>query len=385
MNGQWGREMADTVGIDIGASAVRAVRVSGIDSDGYAVISGFSVVPLRPDSVVSGNIRNPQAVATAIEKACKHIGTKKNVIFGASAQEAAIARLSLPSAVKPRERMDAVRTMGIQVSPAISPLDAAMAMHTLREERASDGRTTLALSLAATTQTELAIILDVAKRAKITPRAIDLLSAGTLRALVRDTEDSRESTSIVDIGATTTRVLTREGLELRAVRAFPIGGFDLTRAIASAAKETADDAERRKWSMRLPNQALQEQRTKSTYAGLEDDEDDEYIKKMNQQNVIERALAGSAEMIVEQIAQAVEVDSSGSGSRHITICGGSSLMRGLKERLHRRLGVEVRLGHPWARLERTKEHEQYFLAGREDPRVMLELVNALGLALWVES
>jgi type IV pilus assembly protein PilM len=376
--------MGDLVGVDIGTTALRAVRVSGLDSDGYAIISKFCVVPLRPDTVVSGAIRNPQAVATALAKACKAVGTKKNVILGASAQEVAVSQISLPAGAKSRERMAAVRTLGLQVSPAITPQDSAMALHTLREEQSADGRATVALSIAATTTKELETLLDIAARAKVSPRAVDLLSAGTLRALVRDSAASREPTSIIDIGATTTRVITREGLEIRAVRAFPIGGFDLTRAIAGAAKESFEEAERRKWSMRLPNQIVQEQRIRAAYAGLEDEEDDEYVKRMNQQNVVERALASSAEMLVEQIAQSVEVDAAGGGTRHVTICGGSSLMRGLKERLHRRLGVEVRLGAPWAHLAPTKENQQHFIAGREDPRLMLELVNAVGLALWVE-
>jgi type IV pilus assembly protein PilM len=373
--------MADVVGIDIGTSAVRAVRLQGIE-DGYAVVSRFAIIPLRNDAVLQGMIRNQGAVAAAVNAACSAVGSRKNVVIGAIAPEAAVGRIILPSSVQPREQLAAIKIQGIQVAPAIMPHDAGLAISEIASSTSADGRATTSLNVAATTLAEVETILAVAAKAKVKLRALDLLSTGTLRALVRDHETSKEITSIVDIGATTTRVITREGLHIRTVRTFPIGGHDLTKAVAAAAKESFQDAERRKVMMRLPAQVVSESPSRGAYAGLEDD--DTYIERMNQQNIIDRALASSAELLIEQIAQAIELDAANASgtSRHITICGGSAKMRGLKERLNRRLGVEVRLGHPWANLAKTKDHEQYFHAGLEDPSVMLELVNAIGLALW---
>lgn len=374
--------MADVVGIDIGTSAVRAVRLQGIE-DGYAVVSRFAIIPLRNDAVLQGVIRNQGAVATAVSAACSAVGSRKNVVLGAIAPESAVGRVILPASVQAREQLAAIKIQGIQVAPAIMPHDAGLALSEIASSTSADGRSTTSLNVAATTLAEVETMLAIAAKAKVKLRALDLLSAGTLRALVRDHELSKEITSIVDIGATTTRVITREGLHIRTVRTFPIGGHDLTKAVAAASKESFQDAERRKVMMRLPAQVASEAASRGAYAGLED-EDDAYVERMNQQNVIDRALASSAELLIEQIAQAIELDAANAtgASRHITICGGSAKMRGLKDRLNRRLGVEVRLGHPWANLAKSKEHEQFFHAGLEDPSVMLELVNAIGLALW---
>jgi type IV pilus assembly protein PilM len=371
------------VGVDIGTTAVRAARVLGVDDDGFAVVSHIASVPLRNDAVLSGRIRNPQAVAMALVRACDQVGAKRNqVVVGAIATEAAVARLTLPSAVRERERLAAVRTMGVQVSPAIAPIDSVMAIHPVGEQTAIDGTASVTVNLAATLQSELAAISNVCRLAKVTPRAIDLLAAGTMRSLVRDMPSSKEVSAIIDVGATTTRVITREGIHLRSVRCFPNGGFDLTRALATAAKESFDDAERRKWAMSLPSQAVADlSGLRGSYAGLEDDEEDEYTRKMTQQNIVERSLSAAAEMLVDQIAGAIDQDTPGA-TRALTLCGGTALMRGMKERLQKRVGAEVRIGHPWARLERSRANEKHFLAGKEDPRVMLEMVSAIGLGLW---
>ena len=84
---------------------------------------------------------------------------------------------------------------------------------------------------------------------------------------------------------------------------------------------------------------------------------------------------------IDQIAQAIESDS-GAATRYIALCGGTCLLRGFQERLERRIGVDVRKGHPWARLERSKANVDYFVQGREDPKLMLTLTTATGLALW---
>jgi type IV pilus assembly protein PilM len=377
--------MSGIVGVDIGTTAVRAVRLSGLDADGYAVISSFAVVPLRLDAVHGGAIRNQAAVATAVQDACEKVGSRKNVVLGAIAPEAAVGRLWLPSAVKASERLAAITTQGIQVAPAIMPQDAVLSVSEVGLETSADGRSTVALNVAATTSEEVEALSQVAARAKVRLRAIDLLGAGTLRALVRDVPGSRDVTCIVDIGASTTRVVTREGLVVRSIRTFPNGGNDLTRALAAVAKESFEEAERRKQLMRLPATVERDTAQRTSYAGLDDD--DEYVRQMNQQNAVDRALAAATELLIEQIANAVELDATRSdvSARVVTLCGGSALLRGLKERLSRRLGVEVRLGHPWARLEHSKEHVEHFLGGAEDPKLMLSLVNAVGLALWSES
>jgi Tfp pilus assembly PilM family ATPase len=367
-------------GIDIGSTGVRAAKVAGIDDDGFAVIERFAVIPLRGDAVMGGKIRNQAMVAQAVKKAAKSVGaSSSSIIMGLSAPEQGVSRIALPAGVKAAERVAALRTMQVQVAATVPTAEAAISTNFVREENTADGRRVAALVVGAAINSEVENLVKICSLSGIDPRAVDLSGAGTLRALIRDLPNSRDSATIVDIGATTTSIIAREGLHIRSVRSFTGGGLDLTRAIAAAARESLEDAERRKYAMRL---SVRTQNQNAGYGSLHEEED---IQSRVGETAIERALSTAADLLVDQIAQTVESDLGASQTRHVALCGGASLMRGLKERLQRRLALEVRIGHPWARLERTKHNVEFFHNGREDPRVMLLLSTATGLALWRDA
>lgn len=367
-------------GVDIGSTGVRAAKVAGIDDEGFAVIERFAIVPLRGDAVIGGKIRNQAMVAQAVKKATKAVGaSSSSVIMGLSSPEQGVSRIALPAAVKPAERIAALRTMQVQVAATVPTAEAAISTNFVREENTADGRRVAALVVGAAMNTEVENLVKVCQLAGIDPRAVDLSGAGTLRALIRDLPNSRDAATIVDIGATTTTIISREGLHVRSIRSFNGGGLDLTRAIAAAGRESLEEAERRKYSMRLA--VRQAQRDNGYGALVEDDE----VRATVGETAIERALSTAADLLVDQIAQTVESDVGASQTRQIALCGGASLMRGLKERLQRRLALEVRIGHPWARLERSKHNVEFFHNGREDPRLMLLLSTATGLALWRDA
>ena len=372
------RQNKTWTGIDIGSTGVRAAKVAGLDDDGFAVIERFAVIPLRGDAVMGGKVRNQAMVAQAVKKAAKAVGaSSSSIVLGLSAPEQGVSRIALPAGVKASERIAALRTMQVQVAATVPTAEAALSTNFVREENTADGRRVAALVVAAAMNAEVENLQRVCQLAGFEPRAVDLAGAGTLRALIRDLPNSRDAATIVDIGATTTTIIAREGLHIRSVRSFTGGGLDLTRAVAAAARESLEDAEKRKYAMRL---ATRQQTGQAGY-GVLMDEDDE-IKSRVGETAIERALSTAADLLVDQIAQTVESDTASAQTRHIALCGGASLTRGLKERLQRRLALEVRIGHPWARLERTKHNVEYFHNGREDPRLMLLLSTATGLALW---
>ena len=368
------------VGLDLGSTGVRAVKLRGVDDEGFAIIERFALVPMRGDAIVAGKVRNPQLVAQAAKRALKAVKAPSGaVVVGLTAAEQGIARIALPAAVRQSERLSAIKTMQVQIAAAVPMNDAALSANFVREESTADGRRVAALLVAAALEHDVDLLTKVCQLAGFEPRAVDLAGAGTLRALVRDLPGSRDNATIVDIGATTTTVITREGLYLRSSRGFTGGGIDLTRAIAGAARESLEDAERHKFSLRLPTQLTQ---TATGYGGLGDDDD---ATRLAAETAIERALGTAADLLVDQIAQTVESDALSGVTRNVALCGQTALLRVFKERLQRRLGVEVRIGHPWARLERSKLNAEHFHGGREDPRLMLALATATGLALWRDA
>lgn len=380
------------IGVDIGATAVRAVRLAGVDRDGFALVERFGVAPLVPGAVRAGKILDVEACAAALRAAVALAGGRRHrrVVLGAMAPEAAVAEVQLAATVPSGDRLRALRTLEVQVTPTIPTAEAALAAVALRRQVAADDREVVAMSVAAVPASELEVLGEVADAAGCVLEAVDLAAAATLRALVRDTAASREVATVVDVGASRTTVVTREGCVLRSVRAFPAGGDDLTRAVASATKEEWSAAERRKMSMRLS--AAPVVVPPAVYgdlaADVPDDDDDPWSRTS-----AEAALAAAAELLVDQVAQAVETDAARLGRRtaHLALCGGTSLSRGLSGRLQRRLGVETRVGHPWAFVLPSRRTAGAFLdgpnggpelvPGREDPRLMLSLATACGLAL----
>ena len=54
------------VGLDIGSTGVRAVRVTGLDEEGFAIIDRLAVIPMRSDAFVSGKVRNKLIVTETV-------------------------------------------------------------------------------------------------------------------------------------------------------------------------------------------------------------------------------------------------------------------------------------------------------------------------------
>lgn len=386
-----GKMVLPAVGVDIGSGSVRAVRVSKIDGDGFAVIDKFGIAQLVSDSVEAGHIKKTQTVAAAMIKALQAAGSTKNVIVGINIPEEAVARIALPAAIRPTERADSIRATSPQIGASLQLGEAELSLNYVRQELAPDGSQMAAVIAAGVHHDQLEKILEVCRIAKVVPRAIDLSGAGLLRALVRDSPQSNDVAALVDVGATSTTVVIREGVYLRSVRVIPGGGDSLTRALESVMRDNKDAAEIRKLRMGLPvapdgQMSAQAQQVSAQGLGFDGilDQKDAYDEQLAARSQAEKHLSEAVDMLVDQIAQAIETDAQAMGvaTPHVALCGGTALMRGFRQRLNRRLRVEVLIGHPWARLANTKEHAEYFREGREEPRIMLSLATATGLALW---
>lgn len=101
----------------------------------------------------------------------------------------------------------------------------------------------------------------------------------------------------------------------------------------------------------------------------------------------DEALTTAAEALIDDIAAAIESDAAqhDTATQGISLCGGTALLRGLKERLTQRVGVPVQIGRPWAVVDHTKRNEAVFVNGVEDPVTILGLTTAIGLALWKDN
>lgn len=375
--------MAKQVGVDIGSTNVRVVELRGLDSRGYAVVSRVGYAPVRENSIVAGRIRNTVAVSQAVIRALKQAGVSPyGFIAGFSAPEAAVARMTLPSALKGDERIKTLRTMDRQVSAALRLEDSVIALNEIRRFTTADGMLMSAVVVAAAAREEVEQLRQVFKLAKCSPRALDLSGAANMRALVRTMADGTEVHTIVDIGSTKTSITTRQGPHIRSLRQIAGGGSSFARAIMGVTGDTRQEAEARQKIISLVDRPVSGPVGVDTGYGSTGKINDGDAEKGG---ILDEVVSRVANDLLDQIASSIENDASNYGNsftQGVVLCGAAAQIPGLRERLSQRLGVPVQLGRPWATLERNRSNLLYLRDGQEDPRMMMELTTAIGLALW---
>lgn len=378
--------MAKQVGVDIGSTSVRVVEVRGLDSRGYAVVSRVGYAPMREGAIIGGRIRNAVAVSQALIRALKQAGVAPyGFIAGYSAPEAAVGRMMLPSALKGEERIKALRTMDRQVSASLRLEDSVITLNEIRRFTTADGVSMTAVVVAAAAREEIEQLRQVFKLAKCAPRALDLAGAANMRALVRTVPDGNEVHTIVDIGSTKTSIATRQGPHLRSLRQIATGGAALTRAIMTVTGDNRAEAEARQKIISLVDRPLSN--PIGIVSGYGSSTDDDAVEQ-NKQTLLDESVSRVADDLVEQIASSIENDASNYGNsftQGVVLSGATAQVPGLRERLAQRLGVPVQLGRPWATLEKNRSNLLYLRDGQEDPKMMMELTTAIGLALWSEQ
>lgn len=373
--------MKRMVGVDLGATAVRVAEVAGIDTQGFAIVTRAGFSPVKDGSIVGGKIIDPQQVALALQRALKAAGvSRRGFILGFSSSDTGVSRVSLPTSIKPSERENAIRMSGHVVSSNISLSDAIITTQPIGTE-ISDGFPVVTLAVGAASKADIDTLKAVCKLAGCEPRALDFSGAALLRALTRSTPDAQEVATVVDIGSSKVTIATRSGLHMVSLRTFTGGGLEISRSLMEVTNESFEDVERRKFQMRVP---ASYQNASGLVSYLEEEPSltaEERLIKAS-----EKALSAAAESLIESIAQPIEGDSSliGELPQGITLVGGTSRLRGVKDKLQQRIGIPVVVGKPWLRLERSQRNALFFQGGQEDPVAVMDLTVAVGLALWKE-
>jgi len=374
--------MKKLVGVDIGSTLVRVVEVAGVDSEGMAVISKVGMAPMAADAMNSGRIKTPEYVARSLTQALRQARVpRQGFILGLNTPEVALETKQFPRTLKKDERISSVYATGRSISPNFELEDSALATYLAGFAPKQDGVEMSTVGVAAVLRDDLDKLIKVCEIARCAPRAIDLSGAALVRSLTRVNELSTEVGTCVDIGSNRITVATRQGMYLRSLRTTTNAGDEITRAIATAARVEFDQAEEMKYTMSLPDSSHRANATSSAY----ELDEDTYNPQGRLSPELE-ALSSSADMLVEAVAQSIENDTAifGIGTQRVTLCGGTALLKGLRGRLQARLNLPVSIGRPWAELERSKRNLAYFSGGKADPKLVLTLATAVGLALWKE-
>jgi len=315
------------IGLDIGATAVRAAEVS---TNGSAALVRAAQVPLEPKAVENGEIRNPEAVAEAVRELW-HAGHFKSrqVHMGVANQRVVVREVALPW-LPAKELQESIAYQVQEYIPI--PVDDAVLDYDPLDEFDHEGRRMLRILLVAAQKTMVSSLVETALAAKLEPVGVDLVPFALLRSVGdiadgRVLEDSGEE-AVVDVGADVTSICVHDRGMPRFVRILPSGGNDITLAVARALGVSEDEADRMKRGEHSGN-------------GGPSPED------------AQRVATGRTTSFVDEIRSSLEfyaAQSPGSRVTRLTVTGGGSKLQGFMELLGERVAATVDRGRVFGRV-----------------------------------
>ncbi len=308
-----------TVGVCVGAASVKVVEIRKSGKGWELCRFGLSILP--EDSVVNREVFNPVAVTEAIRAALSQSKiTQKNVVTGMGGAAIILKRMTV-EVQKMSELQDAVFWEAEQYLP-FDPSEVSMDYHMI--SRAKDNRTD---------------VLFVAAKLSVMDGFVGAIMDAGLKVKVVDTEyfalqnifeanyDQRpgESVALVDIGASTLKLLViHDGVPVF-TKESPMGGRNLTAEIQRQMNLSAADAEALKISQNRG--AVPQEIAEITQVAIE-----------NFGTEIRRAL------------DFYNASSSGAPVSYILLTGGSSQIPELSKGVEERVGLPTQLLNPFARI-----------------------------------
>ncbi len=230
------------LGLDIGTSAVRAAEVS-MKSDPPTLVR-FASVPLRRGAVVGGEIADVDAVVGALRELMRRGRfSVRHAALGLANQKVVVRQVEMP-AMDEQELKGALHFQAQEFIPI--PIEDAILDFQILEETTNDaGEQTLKVLLVAAQREMVGAFVSAAQSAGLDPAAVDLSSFADLRALASGGSllGPRESEAVIDIGAGVTNIVVHEQGLPRFVRILPMGGDDVTDALAGGLGVPWDEAE----------------------------------------------------------------------------------------------------------------------------------------------
>jgi type IV pilus assembly protein PilM len=337
-----------SIGLDIGSSAVRAAEVM-IDGD-RKVLRRFAQVGLPAGAVIEGEVRDREAVATAIKRLWQHGRfSSKKVIVGLGSQRAMVRQVEMPplpdSELRSALRLKIGEFLPIPVEQAV--VDFAPLPSTGGD--ASERR----LLLVAAQRDVIADELGAVDAAGLSAVAVDSSSLALLRAVAGPKSPGGSPSggleAVVGIGAELITVAVRDGGTPRFMR---------TVALSNPSGPTANDP--------LSGSVSPGDRSRPGVRSLT------------------APVVGAAqrlESIVSEVRSSLEYLLSQSGTGHfeqVLLTGGGAMLPGVTEALSTSLGLPVKL----AVLPLEIDHKELGLEKDALDEASYRWLSAVGLALW---
>lgn len=340
------------VGLDIGASAVRAAHVSS--GRGSPTLLSFVQVALPEGAVTDGEIEDPGPVSEAIAQVWKRAKLRgKRAVLGVSNQRVVVRQVDLPF-LEEKEFRSSLKFQAADYIP-MSVDDAQLDFVVIDDYTTDNQEHMMRVLLIAAATDMVDAFVTTASSGGVEAAGIDLTPFAIARAVSQSARGEvgvAGSEAVIDVGAGTTNILIHHNGEPRFVRILLVGGNDATSALAEELGVSFEEAEAVKLDL-------------GGGVGPE---------------AARRLLDRQVASLVEEIRGSLDYYLSQEDSEpvsSIVITGGGSLTAGLSERLEQTLKTQVHVAAPLSQINVSKSG----LTSEQVAQVEPVAAAAVGLAL----
>ncbi len=349
-----------SIGLDIGASAVRAAEIS-VGRDGRS-LRRYAQIGLPRGAVVDGEVINVQAVSEALRRLWTDGGfTRKKVVLGVSGHRVIVRQADVP-ALNEEDLRSSLKFDAQELIPI--PMEDASFDFRILERKAeadADGKSAMRILLVAAHRDLLQPHLAALKGAGLEAVAIDATPLALMRVVPPapvGPDGVGPIEALVSIGAEITTVAVREGPHPKFIRSLAVGGSKLTAEIANTARLEPLVAERLKRSM-TPDLAARYGQAR-------------------------QVLSSELRDLAEEVTATIDffTAQAGEGSvKVLRVTGGASQTQGLVEALAGSGNVETQRIDPLAGMD----VDGCGLTADDLERARAGAATAIGLALWTSD
>lgn len=344
-----------SVAIDIGATSVRVAEVEmrgGNDPRDGATLTAYAERPIPVGVIRDGAVEEPGTFAAVVKDAVNaaKVNAKKTTI-AIGHPSVMVREVDVPS--QPIDKVRASLAFHVQDSLPMAIDDALLDFYPTQDIESPSGPLLRGLLVAAPRELVRGIFSAMdgtgVGLAHVDHTAFALWRSGCRGELMN------ANVALVDVGASTTKVVVSQHGRPRLVRVLPQGGIDATKAIASAFKGTSVDAEALKIQVGMNTNVAPEQRP------------------------VADAAAHVMGPLVESIRNTLVYFASsnpGAGAERIVLTGGGAYLNGFGQALSSATRLPVMIGDPFAGAAMGKKVDAASLRGRE-----AELATVVGLAM----
>jgi type IV pilus assembly protein PilM len=323
------------VGLKIGASQIAAARV--LNNGSPELVEAYRE-PLEPGVVVSGEIRDTDALAGALKRFFDlHKLPKKGIRLGLSNNRIGVRVFEIEGVTDERQLENAIRFRAEEVLPI--PLhEAVLDYVVLDDETREDGTRVRRILLVVAYREVVDRYLEACHGAGLEVVGIDLEAFALLRSLAAPTDEPSGGGALVAVavGYDRTTIAVSTGRYCEFTRVLDWGGWSLNTAIARELDMAPSEVESIKRQLSLGEEVEVE--------GLEPE------RAAKAQEAVQRALSAFARELVASL-HFYQAQPGALGIGEIVITGGTAHMPGLPEAIGRLIGAPVRFGDPFKRVK----------------------------------